>query len=114
MIIYLRFPDFVMTLAQRRLLHAASRAWAFGAMCSWNDLRFADDKLGAEYESVPNRLYKAVNVVSYRRCSLQMCIENGFSYRRVLLVQASRVYNIGAALRKVIPLWPRLKLMGME
>lgn len=44
----------------RRLLAAASKAWVFGGMGSWNDAYFEAPDQQREYESVTSRLYAAV------------------------------------------------------
>jgi hypothetical protein len=47
-------------LAARRLLEAASRAWVFGGMGSWNDLGFDAPDDNATYDAVSRDLYAAV------------------------------------------------------
>jgi hypothetical protein len=43
-----------------RLLSAASRAWVFGGMGSWNDLYFSGEEARADYNRLTARLYEAV------------------------------------------------------
>ena len=43
----------------RRLLAAASQAWVFGGMGSWNDIGF-DELQQSRYETCSERLYRAV------------------------------------------------------
>lgn len=51
-------PD-TLALARRQLLAAATLAWVFGGMGSWNDLGFTDSAQ-SEYEALTDRLYDAV------------------------------------------------------
>jgi len=43
------------------ILKAASRAWVFGGMGSWNDLGYDDKAVQNEYEDLTDRLYAIVN-----------------------------------------------------
>jgi len=58
------FPDMVpaehLASEDRQLLAAASAAWVFGGMGSWNDLGFPDPALNERYESASAALYDAV------------------------------------------------------
>lgn len=49
------------TLEQRALFNAASKAWVFGGMGSWNDTGPSDISLQPEYERVSDQLFDAVN-----------------------------------------------------
>jgi hypothetical protein len=49
------------TLQQRALFNAASKAWVFGGMGSWNDTSPSDMSLQPEYERVSAQLFDAVN-----------------------------------------------------
>ncbi len=49
------------TLQQRALFNAASKAWVFGGMGSWNDTSPSDLALQPEYERVSAQLFDAVN-----------------------------------------------------
>ena len=48
-------------LAARQLIFAASQAWVFGGMGSWNDLAFADEATSQQYEALSDQLYAQVN-----------------------------------------------------
>ncbi|GAA3670982.1 hypothetical protein [Microbacterium marinilacus] len=49
-----------LSLPRRQLLAAATLAWVFGGMGSWNDLGFRDDAQMEEYNALTSRLYDAV------------------------------------------------------
>lgn len=46
--------------AARQLIFAASQAWVFGGMGSWNDLGFADEATSQQYEALSAALYAKV------------------------------------------------------
>ena len=48
-------------LAARQLIFAASAAWVFGGMGSWNDLGFEDAATQRRYEELSAQLYAQVN-----------------------------------------------------
>lgn len=48
------------SLAAKRLLLAASWAWVFGGMGSWNDIGFTDPAEQQEYDDITHRLYRGV------------------------------------------------------
>lgn len=48
-------------LAARQLIFAASAAWVFGGMGSWNDLGFEDAATQQRYEELSAQLYAQVN-----------------------------------------------------
>ena len=52
-------PSVGYTRAARRLLAAASQAWVFGGMGSWNDMGF-DEPQRSRYEACSAHLYRAV------------------------------------------------------
>jgi hypothetical protein len=54
-------PSEFMSPPAMRLLSAASTAWVFGGMGSWNDVRLGDHSKYPEYEKLSDRLYVAVN-----------------------------------------------------
>ncbi|NML66939.1 hypothetical protein HHL22_17170 [Hymenobacter sp. RP-2-7] len=49
------------SLAARQLIFAASQAWVFGGMGSWNDLVFEDEASNQRYETLSGQLYAQVN-----------------------------------------------------
>ncbi|CAM3368181.1 hypothetical protein [Asticcacaulis taihuensis] len=53
------YPDGSLPITAQSLLSAASAAWVFGGMGSWNDLGFEDDQ--AEYDRVSEGLYLIIN-----------------------------------------------------
>jgi hypothetical protein len=53
-------PSFGYSCESRRLVNAASSAWVFGGMSSWNDMWFSNPKLQQQYEKVSEQLYEAV------------------------------------------------------
>ncbi|WP_412468250.1 hypothetical protein [Pedobacter sp. KLB.chiD] len=54
-------PELVYNLEERQLLFAASRAWVFGGMGSWNDMVMDDGELDKEYQHLSSALYSAIN-----------------------------------------------------
>lgn len=52
------------SLEARQVLAAATQAHVFGAMGSWNDMGFRDDKIQREYESVSSELYEAIKLAT--------------------------------------------------
>jgi hypothetical protein len=52
-------PDFG-PLAARQLVAAATRAWVFGGMGSWNDVWFANPALVQRYKALTPALFEAV------------------------------------------------------
>ncbi|HVF99478.1 MAG TPA: hypothetical protein VND68_06545 [Chloroflexia bacterium] len=59
-----RLPDMMpgegYSHAARRLLSAASRAWVFGGMGSWNDVYFPGEEARTDYSRLTAQLYDAV------------------------------------------------------
>jgi hypothetical protein len=53
------YPPGVLAVTAQRLLDAASAAWVFGGMGSWNDASFDEEQ--AEYERVSEALYSIIN-----------------------------------------------------
>lgn len=49
------------SLSSIQILFAASKAWVFGGMGSWNDLNFESRETNDLYESLSRRLYEIVN-----------------------------------------------------
>ncbi|HEY0977030.1 MAG TPA: hypothetical protein VGE21_06125 [Flavobacteriales bacterium] len=45
----------------QRLFIAASRAWVFGGMGSWNDIGFSEEEVTRRYDQVSAELFSAVN-----------------------------------------------------
>ena len=53
------YPPNVLSIEAVAVLDAARKAWVFGGMGSWNDMRF-EGEIGREYERVSSRLYAAL------------------------------------------------------
>jgi hypothetical protein len=54
-------PENAYGLAEQQLLFAASHAWVFGGMGSWNDMGFEDKQIQLRYETLSSALYTAIN-----------------------------------------------------
>lgn len=53
-------PEYGFSLEAHQILAAASKAYVFGGMGSWNDMGFAQPRLQQEYQQVTEKLYSAV------------------------------------------------------
>jgi hypothetical protein len=49
-------PENAYGMAEQQLLFAASHAWVFGGMGSWNDMGFEDKQVQHRYETVSSAL----------------------------------------------------------
>ena len=54
-------PENTYGMAEQQLLFAASHAWVFGGMGSWNDMGFEDKQVQHRYKTVSSALYTAIN-----------------------------------------------------
>ncbi|HRH66465.1 MAG TPA: hypothetical protein PLU53_09230 [Bacteroidia bacterium] len=53
-------PDKAFNQLSLQLLFAASKAWVFGGMGSWNDLSFDDKEIAGRYEELSSLLYNSI------------------------------------------------------
>jgi hypothetical protein len=55
-------PPSGFSLEARQVLAAATQAYVFGGMGSWNDMGFSDTEKNKEYESLTKELFEAVKM----------------------------------------------------
>lgn len=54
-------PEKNYSITAKQLVYAASAAWVFGGMGSWNDLGFSSTKDNAQYNKLSEQLYDIIN-----------------------------------------------------